>query len=180
MKKQTLRSIYAISTLSIVILISAMMACKSTPKVYIPPPVNITTYQKIYIEFEYDPVFLMTVQDRKEIIKDLTSRINAMGFTITTTLERADMLLEITIDELLLTDRNERLTARASFGLAKNESLMIYTASFIDSKTYEEITSTGNTMKNRKFFPSKEEVKKIFFSQMKDEILEFMSKNKIF
>ncbi len=162
------------------LLILSAAGCKSSPDIYLPAPVNVVNYKNVYIDVIYDPLLLMTIEDKKGIIEDLTTYINAMGFRVGTESEDADMILRITIDELILSERNKRLFARTSLGLAEGESLMKYTASFIDGNTFEEIIASEGEMKTKLFFPSREEVKKKFFSQMREEIIDFMTQNKVF
>jgi hypothetical protein len=90
------------------------------------------------------------------------------------------MILRITIEDLILSKRNKRLFARTSFGLAEGVSMMAYTASFVDGNTFDEIISTENELKTKLFFPSKEEVKEKFFTEMREEIVDFMTQNKVF
>jgi hypothetical protein len=166
--------------LVVMFLFAVLSGCRSGPNIYVPPPVSAQKYKSVYIDVVYDPVLLVTYEDKKGIIEDLQSRIHAMGFDVSMFPDRADMTLKITINELILADRGGRLMSRATFGLTKNQALMIYTASFVDTKTSDEITSTTNELRTKKYFPSKEEIKAKFFSQMKDEILEFMSASKAF
>ena len=164
----------------ITLLVLSVAGCKSSPDIYLPAPINIAKYKNVYIDVIYDPLLLMTVKDKKGIIEDLTTYINAMGFYVGNEPESADMILRITIDDLILSERNKRLVARTSFGLTKGESWMMYTASFVDGNTFDEIISTKNELKTRLYFPSKEEVKEKFFTEMREEIIDFMKQNKVF
>ena len=155
-------------------------SCRSAPEVYAPPSISPAKYKNLYIEFEYNPEHLITVFDKKDIIEDLTKRINRLGLFVTTKPERADMILKINIDTFISAERNSRLKARTTFGLADGESLMIFTATFMDNKTFKEITKTTETYKLTKFFPSKEEIKEKFFDKMKDDILKHISQYKGF
>ncbi len=170
------------NALSIVLILFtvAFFSCRSAPEVYAPPSVTPAKYKNFYIEFEYNPEYLITVFDKKDVIEDLTKRINELGLFVTTKPERADMILKINIDTFLLSERNTRLKARSTFGLADGESLMIFTATFMDNKTFKEITKTTETYKFSKFFPSKGEIKGEFFNMMKDDILKYMSQYKSF
>lgn len=161
-------------------LILTAAGCKSSPDIYLPAPINVAKYKNVYIDVIYDPLLLMTIEDKKGIIEDFTTYINAMGFYVGTEPENADMILRITIEELILSERNKRLFARTSFGLAEGESLMIYTASFVDGNTFEEIIASKSELKTKLFFPSREEIKKNFFSEMREEIIDFMMQNKVF
>ncbi len=90
------------------------------------------------------------------------------------------MILTVTVDDLVLVRRNERLVARGTFGLVRDAASMSYTASFVDNRTLDEITAKKGVLKTTKYFPSKERIKEKFFSEMKDEILEFVSESKAF
>ncbi|MBN1571922.1 MAG: hypothetical protein JW984_01860 [Deltaproteobacteria bacterium] len=173
MKKNAITVILVIFTL-------IFFGCRSTPKVYAPPKSSPVKYKIVYIEFEYSPEYLITVFDKRDIIDDLTKRINDLGFLVTIKPERADMTLKINIDALILPDRNARLKDRTTFGLAEGEAMMKYTAAFTDNKTFKDITETTETYKTSEFFPSKDELKEKFFSEMKDNILKFMSQYKGF
>jgi hypothetical protein len=162
------------------LLLAMVFGCKSGPEIYVPPPMNVVSYKTVSIEVVYDPLFLMTVEDSKNIVEELTAPLTAMGFTVTNSQEFSDMILRITIDELILSDRHERLFARTSFGLAEGESFMKYTASFIDVKTFEEIESTSGEFLIKKYFPSREEIKGEFFSSMQEEIITFIEGKKTF
>lgn len=166
--------------LSFILSTLLFFSCRSTPEVYAPAKASPAKYKKLFIELEYDPEFLITVFDKRNIIEDLTKRTNELGFFVTTKPERADMILKINIDTFNLSERNERLKDKTTFGLAKGDAIMKYTATFTDNETFKEITSTGETYKNNKFFPSKEEVKELFFNTMKDDILKHMSQYKGF
>jgi hypothetical protein len=155
-------------------------SCRSAPEVYAPPSISPAKYKNLYIEFDYNPEYLITVFDKRDIVENLTKRINDLGLFVTTKPERADMILKINIDTFLLSERNPRLRARSTFGLVDGESLMIFTATFMDNKTFKEITKTTETYKISKFFPSKEEIKEKFFDMMKDDILKYMSQYKSF
>ena len=147
MKKYALASI-------LIIFIVAFFSCRSAPEVYAPPSVSPVKYKNLYIEFDYSPELLITVFDKRDIVENLTKRINDLGLFVTTKPERADMILKINIDTLILSERKPRLRARSTFGLADGESLMIFTATFMDNKTFKEITKTTETYKITKFFPS--------------------------
>ena len=111
----------------------------------------------------------------RDVIEDLTKRMNDLGFLVTIKPERADMNLKINIDALVLPGRNERLKDRSTFGLTDGEAMMTYTAVFTDSRTFKEIAKKTETYKTSKYFPSKDELREKFFSQMKDDILKYMS-----
>jgi hypothetical protein len=170
------------NVLTISLILSAMLffSCRSTPEIYAPPKASPVKYRNLFIELEYSPEFLITIFDKRSVIEDLTKRVNELGFFVTTRPERADMILKINIDTFNLPERNERLKDRTTFGLAKGEAMMKYTATFTDNKTFKEITSTDKTYKNNKFFPSREEVKELFLNMMKDDILKHMSQYKDF
>jgi len=157
-----------------------VMSCKSGPQVYTPPPVSPAKYKSVFVDFVYDPILLITQDEKTRVVEDMQSRLHAMGFNLATVQDRADMILTITIDELILVRRNDRLMARSTFGLVKDAASMAYTASFVDNKTLDEITSKKGTLKTTKYFPSKEEIKGKFFSEMEDEILTFISESKVF
>jgi len=165
---------------SILIIIAGLLSCKSGPNVYTPPSVSPAKYKTIFVDFVYDPILLITQDEKTRVTEDLQSRLNTMGFGISTSRDRADMLLTITIDELELARRNERLVARTTFGLARDAAFMAYTASFVDNRTLDEIVSTKGELKTTKYFPSKDEIKAKFLSDMEDEILEFISESKAF
>ena len=167
-------------SLFLIFLVLTVAGCKSSPDIYLPTPINVAKYKNVYIDVIYDPLLLMTIEDKKGIIEDLTTYINAMGFYVGTEPENADMVLRITIEDLILSERNKRLFARTSFGLAAGESLMTYTASFVDGNTFEEIIANKGELKTKLYFPSKEEIKKKFFSEMREEIIDFMTQNKVF
>ncbi|MBN2225455.1 MAG: hypothetical protein JW765_12320 [Deltaproteobacteria bacterium] len=169
-----------IIVLSVLFIMVSISSCKSGPQVYAPPPVTPVKYRTVFIDFVYDPVFPVTHDERTRVVEDLQSRMNGMGFAISTSQDRADMLLTITIDDLELARRNDRLVARTTFGLAKDAAFMVYTASFVDNRTLDEIVSKNGKLKTTKYFPSKEEIKTTFFSEMEDEILEFISESKAF
>jgi hypothetical protein len=149
-------------------------SCRSTPDIYAPPKANPAKYKTVYIDFDYNPVYLITVFDKKDIVDELTKRMNELGFMVTIKQERADMILKIYIDPLILPDRNDRLKDRTTFGLMEGEAMMKYTASFTDNKTFKDITGITETYKTKKYFPSKEELKESFFTRMKDDIMKFM------
>jgi hypothetical protein len=170
-----------IVVMSILFVIAAIAGCKSGPSsVYTPPPVSPAKYKTIFVDFVYDPIFLITQDEKTGVIEDLQSRLHAMGFAISTSRERADMLLTVTVDELELVRRNDRLVARTTFGLAKDAASMAYTASFVDNGTLDEIVSKKGRMKTSKYFPSKEKLKKKFLGEMEDEIIKFVSEYKGF
>ena len=158
----------------------SIMSCKSGPEVYTSPPVSPAKYKSVFVDFVYDPVLLITQDEKTGVIEDMQSRLHAMGFSIATIQDRADMILTITIDELTLVRRNDRLMARSTFGLVKDAASMAYTASFVDNKTLDEITSKKGTVKTTKYFPSKEEIRAKFLSEMEDEIVTFISESKAF
>jgi hypothetical protein len=166
--------------LSILFVVAGLSSCKSGPHVYTPPPVSPAKYKTIFVDVVYDPILLITQDEKTRVIEDLQSRLHTMGFGISTSQDRADMLLTITINELVLVRRNERLMARTTFGLAKDAAFMAYTASFVDNRTLDEIISKKGELKTTKYFPSKEEIKAKFLSEMEDEILEFISESKAF
>lgn len=165
---------------SCVIFAIALSCCKSGPRAYAPPPVSPAKYKSVYVDVVYDPVLLVTHDDTEAIVKDLHSRLAAMGFVPSISSDHADMTLRITIDELDLTGREGRLLAGATFGLTKKKARMIYTASFVDNKTLDEITSVKHEFDSKKYFPSKEELKAKFIAEMKDQIVKFMSESKDF
>ncbi len=169
-----------IVVMSMLLIIAGSAGCKSAPSVYTPPPVSPAKYKTIFVDFVYDPIFLITQDEKTGVIEDLQSRLHAMGFAISTSRERADMLLTVTIDELDLVRRNDRLVARTTFGLAKDAASMAYTASFVDNATLEEIVSKKGRLRTSKYFPSKQKVKKKFFAEMEDEIVKFVSEYKGF
>ena len=166
--------------LLIIFLALSMAGCKSSSDLHLPAPIGVAKYKTVNIDVIYDPLLLVTIEDKKGIIEDLTPYVNAMGFGVIDDPDTADMILRITIDDLIISERNKRLFAGTSFGLTKGESLMIYTASFVDGNTFDEIISTENELKTKLFFPSKEEVKKKFFTEMREEIIDFMINNKVF
>ncbi len=166
-----------VSVLSAVV---TLFGCKSGPQVYAPPPVTPEKYKTVFIDVVYDPILLITQDEKVRVVEDLQSRLNRMGFGIATSQDRADMILTVSIDELGLVHRNERLMARTTFGLVKDAAFMAYTASFVDSRTLDEITSKKGTLKTTKYFPSQEQIKAILFSEMEDEILKFVSESKAF
>lgn len=174
------KNVLAILTISLILSTALFFSCRSVPEVYAPPKVSPAKYKNLFVEFEYDPEFLITVFDKRSVVGDLTKRMNELGFFVTTKPERADMILKINIDTFILPDRNTRLKDRSTFGLAEGEALMIFTATFTDNKTFKEITATNGTYRNNKFFPSKEEVKELFLKMMKDDILKHMSQYKGF
>lgn len=161
-------------------ILSIMIGCASVSDVYIPGSVSTKTYHSVYIDLTYDPTLLITVQEKKAIISDLTSRLGTMGFLVIKRVDEADMTLKINIDELLLSDRNDRLTASTTFGLAKGESLMTYTATCIDARTFAELAKISNTNTVKRYFPSMSEIKKEFFEKMKNEIVDMIYEAKTF
>jgi hypothetical protein len=165
---------------SVLFVIVGLLGCKSGPQAYVAPPVSPEKYKTVYIDLAYDPILLITNDEKIRVIEDLQSRLHGMGFGMATTQDRADMILTITIDELVLVRRNDRLVARSTFGLVKDAASMAYTASFVDSRTLDEITSKKGTMKTTKYFLSKEKIRARFFSEMEEEILEFVSESKTF
>jgi hypothetical protein len=165
---------------SILFVMASLSGCKSGPHVYAPPPVTPEKYKTVFIDLIYDPILLITYDEKVRVVEDLQSRLNGMGFGIATTQDRADMALIITIDKLELPGRNERLMARSTFGLVKDAALMAYTASFVNSRTLDEIGLKKGTLKTTKYFPSQEEIRAILFSDMEDEILKFVSESKNF
>lgn len=165
---------------SIVIAVGVLSGCKSGPQAYLPPPESPYKYKTVFVDMVYDPIMLITHNEKLEVVGDLQSRMYGMGFGIATSPDRADMILTVTIDELSLVRRNDRLMARSTFGLVKDAASMVYTASFVDSRTLDEITSRKGTLTTTKYFPSKERIKEMFFSEMKDEILIFISESEIF
>jgi len=162
-------------TIALILFTLIFFSCRSTPEVYAPPKVSPAKYKILYIELDYNPEYLITVFNKRDVIEDLTKRINELGFLVTIKPERADMNLKINIDALVLPDRNERLKDKSTFGLAEGEAMMTYTAVFTDSRTFKEITIKTDTYKTSKYFPSKDELRKKFFSRMKDDILKYMS-----
>lgn len=170
------------NTITLVLILFTLMffSCRSAPEVYAPPKASPANYKIVYIEFDYNPEYLITVFDKRDIVEDLTKRINDLGFQVTIKQERADMTLKINIDTLILPDRNDRLKDRTTFGLAEGEAMMKYTAAFTDNKTFKDITETTETYTTTKYFPAKDELKEEFFSQMKDDLLKFMYQYKGF
>ena len=162
-------------TIALILFTLIFFSCRSTPEVYAPPKVSPAKYKILYIELDYNPEYLITVFNKRDVIEDLTKRINELGFLVTIKPERADMNLKINIDALVLPGRNERLKDRTTFGLAEGEAMMIYTAVFTDSRSFKEITKKTDTYKTSKYFPSKDELREKFFSRMKDDILKYMS-----
>jgi hypothetical protein len=165
---------------SILFVMASLSGCKSGPNVYAPPSVTPEKYKTVFIDLVYDPILLITHDEKIHVVEDLQSRLNGMGFGIATSQDRADMVLTITINELKLPTRGGRLMARTTFGLVKDAAFMAYTASFVDNRTQDEITSNKGRLKTTKYFPTQEEIRAILFSKMEDEILKFVSKSKAF
>ena len=175
------REIISLLLVSLAILTCAVIGCKSTPEpAYMPPPVNVTTYTSVYIEVTYDPAFLVTIENKKRLIANFSEYLTEAGFLVTMKPERADMIMEVSIDELILSDRNERLAKRITFGLKKGESLIIYSAHFTNAKTFQEITKTEGSAKVKRYFPSQEDIKDEFFTIMEHDIMEFMASSSAF
>jgi len=173
--------IISLLLVSLAILTCAVIGCKSTPEpAYMPPPVNVTTYTSVYIEVTYDPAFLVTIENKKRLIANFSEYLTEAGFLVTMKPERADMIMEVSIDELILSDRNERLANRITFGLKKGESLIIYSAHFTNAKTFQEITKTEGSAKVKRYFPSQEDIKDEFFTIMEHDIMEFMASSSAF
>jgi len=173
--------IISLLLVSLAILTCAVIGCKSTPEpAYMPPPVNVTTYTSVYIEVTYDPAFLVTIENKKRLIANFSEYLTEAGFLVTMKPERADMIMEVSIDELILSDRNERLAKRITFGLKKGESLIIYSAHFTNAKTFQEITKTEGSAKVKRYFPSQEDIKDEFFTIMEHDIMEFMASSSAF
>jgi|GEM_PF-2537276 len=167
----------------LVIVMFAVIGCKSSPEpvpAYMPPAVHVTTYKTVYIEVSYDPELRVTVEDQKRLVANFSEYLNASGFTVTMMPERADMIMEVSIDELVLSDRNERLAKRITFGLKKGESLILYSAVFTNAVTFQEITKTEGSAKMKRYFPSEEEIKDKFFTIMEHDIMEFMASSSVF
>jgi hypothetical protein len=169
-----------ISVISVLLIAISLPSCKSGPQAYVPPPVSPEKYRSVFVDMVYDPILLVTNDEKLSVVEDLQSRLHAMGFAIATSPDRADMILTVTIDDLVLVRRNERLMARGTFGLVRDAASMSYTASFVDNRTLDVITSKKGALKTTKYFPSKERIKEKFLSEMKDEILEFVSESKAF
>ncbi len=165
---------------SMLIVMMGLSACKSGPQEIGAPPAAPEKNKSISIEMVYDPALLITYEEKTGVIEDLQSRLHAMGFGVATSQDRADIILKITVNDLLLAPRNKRLMARTTFGLVKDEAYMTYSASFIDNRTFDEIASRNGRVKTTKFFPSHEEIKAKFFSEMEDDILSFMSESTLF
>jgi hypothetical protein len=166
--------------ISFCIVVAVLSGCKSGPQAYVPPPQSPEKFKTVYVDMVYDPIMLITHSEKLEVVGDLQSRMHGMGFGIATTPDRADVILTVTIDELSLVRRNDRLVARGTFGLVKDAATMAYTASFVDSQTLDEITSRKGALKTTKYFPSKERIKETFFAEMNDEILMFVSESEVF
>ena len=166
--------------ISFLFAVTVLLSCKSGPQGYAPTPVAPVKYKTVYIDMVYDPIMLITHDEKLGVVGDLQSRMAGMGFGISTSPDRADMVLTVTIDELSLVRRNDRLMARGTFGLVKDAASLVYTASFVDSRTFDEITSRKGTLRTTKYFPSKEKIKEQFFSEMKEEIVEFIYESKVF
>jgi hypothetical protein len=162
------------------VIMMSLSGCKSGPQEIAAPPVAPEKNKSVFVDVVYDPAFLITYDEKQGVIEDLQSRLHAMGFGLATSQDRADMILKITIDDLLLAERNERLMTRTTFGLVKDGAYMTYTASFIDNGTFDEITSKKGRVKTTRFFPTPEEIKAKFFSEMEDDILSFMSESTAF
>jgi hypothetical protein len=166
---------------ALVVMMFALVGCKSSPEpVYMSPAVHVTTYKTVYIEVSYDPALRVTVEDKKRLLDNFSAYLTESGFTVTMKPERADMLMEVSIDELILSDRNERLAKRITFGLKKGESLILYSAVFTNAVTFQEITKTEGSAKAKRFFPSEEEIKDKFFTVMEEDIMEFMASSSAF
>ncbi|MBN1880946.1 MAG: hypothetical protein JW885_02125 [Deltaproteobacteria bacterium] len=166
---------------ALMILACTVIGCKSTPKpAYVAPPVNIATYKSVYLEVAYDPVLLVTVEDKKRLIANFSEYLTQAGFLVTMKPERADMIMKVSIDELILSDRNERLAKRITFGLKKGESLIVYSALFTDARTFQEITKTEGSAKAKGYFPSEQDIKDKFLTIMEQDIMEFMSSSSMF
>ena len=164
-----------------IILTCTMVGCKSAPEpAYMPPPVNIISYKSVYIEVTYDPAFLMTIDDNKRLIANFSEYLTEAGFLVTMKPERADMIMEVSIDELILSDRNERLAKRMTFGLKKGESIIIYSAHFTNAITFQEITKTEGSARAKNYFPTREKIKDDFFTIMEHDIMEFMASSSAF
>jgi hypothetical protein len=166
--------------LSVLFAVVSLSGCKSGPQAYVPPPVSTAKYKSVFVDMVYDPILLITYDEKTNAVEDLQSRLHGMGFGVATSPDRADMIITITVDELVLVRRNDRLMARSTFGLVKDGASMTYTTSFVDSRTLDEITSTKSVLRTTRYFPSKEKIKSKFFSEMEDEILQFISESKAF
>jgi len=165
----------------LVIFTFTMIGCKSSPEpVYMPPTVSYTTYKTVYIDVTYDPTLPVTVENQKRLNDNFSEYLNQSGFVVTMKPERADMIMEVSIDELILSDRSERLAKRVTFGLSKGESLIMYTASFINAVTFQEITKTEGSAKVKRYFPSQEQIKDEFFTIIEQDIMEFMASSSAF
>ena len=175
------REIVSILMGVLVILTCTVIGCKSTPEpAYMPPPANVTTYKSVYIEVTYDPILRVTMEDKKRLNTNFAEYLTEAGFLVTMKPERADMIMEVSIDELILSDRNERLAKRITFGLKKGESLIMYSALFTNASTFQEITKTEGSAKFKRYFPSQEEIKDDFFTIMEHDIMEFMASSSAF
>jgi hypothetical protein len=165
---------------SILAIMTSLSGCKSGPQAHEAPPVIAEKNKSVFVDMVYDPALLITYDDKQGVIEDLQSRLHAMGYGIATSQDRADIILKITITDLVLAPRNKRLLSRMSFGLVKDEAYMTYTASFVDSRTFDEIAAREGRVKLKKYFPSAEEIKAKFLSEMKDDVLTFMSESSAF
>lgn len=165
---------------SVFFMVVSLLGCSSGPETYAQPPVSSAEHGNIFIDMVYDPVLLITHDEKVLVVENLQARLHTMGFGIATSADRADMLLTVTVDELVLVDRNDRLMARTTFGLVKDAAYMAYTASFVDNKTLDEITVTKGEVKTSKYFPSKQKIKAKFFAEMEDEIVAYISESGVF
>ena len=175
------REIVLVCMGALMIFFCAMIGCKSTPEpAYVAPTVSVTTYNSVYLEVTYDPALLVTMEEKNRLVANFSEYLTQAGFLVTMVPERADMLMEVSIDELILSSRNERLAKRITFGLKKGESLIIYSALFTDAVTFREITRTEGRAKASRYLPSEEEIKDRFFTIMEHDIMEFMASSSAF
>lgn len=164
----------------VLVVLAGLLSCRSGPDTDGSPPVYTQKYGSVFIDMVYDPVMLITHNEKIQVVEELQSRLHALGFGIATSADRADILLTVTVDELVLADRNDRLVARGTFGLIKDPAYMTYTAAFVDNKTLDDIVVTTETVKTTKYFPSRDKIKAEFFAEMVDTIDTFISESTVF
>ena len=87
---------------SILVIMMGLAGCKSGPQEIAAPPVAPEKNKSVFVEMIYDPAFLITYDEKTGVIEGLQSRLHAMGYGIATTQDRADMIIRITIDDLVL------------------------------------------------------------------------------